>query len=61
MITAKQAAHRLGLSVQRVRAMIAAGKLKADKVGRDWVIQESSLDNVKVYGRPGRPKQEKGK
>lgn len=53
-ITTKQAAEKLGLSVQRIRALITAGRLPAQKLGRDFVIQENDLKLVAVR-IPGRP------
>jgi excisionase family DNA binding protein len=55
-MTTQEAAAALGVSVQRVRAMIKAGRLPATKHGRDWIIRESDLSGVKVYGKPGRPR-----
>ena len=55
-MTTNEAAKRLGISVGRVRKLIYAGKLNAIKLGRDWVIQEQELEDVKVYGKAGRPK-----
>lgn len=57
-LTANQAADLLGLSPQRVRRMCADGKIQSQKVGRDWIINESELKNVTVYGKAGRPKGE---
>lgn len=51
-----EAAERLELSVERVRQLIQEGKISAQKVGRDWIIPEQELDNVKVYGKSGRPR-----
>jgi excisionase family DNA binding protein len=56
MITTKQASNILGISERRVRQLIKSNKLQATRVGRDWVISESSLAEVKVYGHAGRPK-----
>ncbi len=41
--------------MRRVRQLIDEGKLEARQVGRDYVIATSSLEGVKVYGKPGRP------
>ncbi len=38
--------------------MIREGKITAQQVGRDYVIEESSLESVKTYGKAGRPKGE---
>ncbi len=60
LLNTTEAAERLGISARRVLALIEEGKLKAQKVGRDYAIQESALESVKVYGKAGRPpKQEK--
>jgi excisionase family DNA binding protein len=55
LLTTKEVAVRLGLSAIRVRELIRAGKIQAQQVGRDWVIEESALENVTVYGKAGRP------
>lgn len=57
LMTTEQAADRLELSERRVRALIKAGILTAQKIGRDWVIDEASIEDVKAKSRPrGRPK-----
>ena len=56
MISVSEAAGRLGLSVQRVRALIAEGRLKAQKIARDWAIPESALEKITVHGKAGRPR-----
>ncbi len=55
LLNTSEAAARLGISARRVLALIEAGKLVAQKVGRDYAIQESALEGVKVYGKAGRP------
>jgi excisionase family DNA binding protein len=50
----KEAAERLGLSQAHVKLLARQGKIKAKKVGRDWIVLE--LD----YERKRRPKQKKG-
>ena len=54
LITTKQAAERLGVSVKRVTALIREDRLPAEKVGRDWLINEKDLAKVKdrQTGRP---------
>lgn len=50
------AAHRLGVSDQRVRAMISAGAVDAQKVAGAWWISAESLARVAALNRPaGRP------
>jgi len=48
-------AQRLGVSQDRVRALIKAGRLPAKKLGRDWFIAPEDLALVKNR-KPGRPK-----
>ena len=55
MLTTSQAADALGVTPQRVRALILAGRLKAVKVGRDWLIRPPDLDAVRNR-KPGRPR-----
>jgi excisionase family DNA binding protein len=55
LLSTDQVAERLGISGRRVRALIAEGKLQATYVGGGYVIEESALDAVKVYGKAGRP------
>lgn len=53
-ITTKQAAEELFVSQRRVQALIKAGRLPAQKRGRDWYIKDDDL--WEVYDRkPGRP------
>lgn len=54
-IGTRQVSDILGVTPQRVRAMILAGRLKATKVGRDWLIDPPDLEAVK-YRKPGRPR-----
>lgn len=54
MLTTKEVAERLGVSLPRVHSFIKDGRLPAEKKGRDYFIKESDLkllDNRK----PGRP------
>jgi len=54
IITTAEAAKRLGVTANRVRAMIRAKRLKAFKYGREWLIDPKDLDAVKErkVGRP---------
>lgn len=42
-ITLRTAAAALGVSVRRVRQLIAEGVLPAQKVGRDWLIRPEDM------------------
>ena len=57
MLTTKQVAERLGVSVRRVHALIQGERLPAEKIGRDYLIKEADLRLVadRPTGRP--PKQ----
>lgn len=54
-LTTKEVAERLGVTVGRVRQMIADGQLPAQKIGRDNFIKETDLKLVKDR-KVGRPK-----
>ena len=47
IISTAEAAKRLGVTANRVRKMILAKRLKAIKVGREWLINPKDLDAVK--------------
>ena len=53
-LTTAEAAERLGVSPARVRQMVLAGQLPAEKFGRDLMILESNLKLVEDR-HPGRP------
>lgn len=55
LLSTSEAAEALGISIRRVVELIAEGKLTATKKGRDWLIHQSALAGVKVYGKAGRP------
>jgi len=46
-ITTTEAAALLGVTPQRVRALIKAGILEAEKWGRDWQIDAASVEERK--------------
>src|SRR5215207_5866753 len=54
VIGVEKAASILGVSPQRVRAMIAAGNIPAERVGRAWVISEAEIARPRrrSAGRP---------
>lgn len=56
LLNTTEAAEKLGVSVRRVRALIEEGKLKAKKLGRDYIIAQSDLATAVVYGKRGRPR-----
>ena len=58
LLTTKDAAERLGVTVKRVQAMIRAQRLPAEKAGRDYLIKEKDLQLV-ADRKPGRPRKNK--
>ncbi|HLL70052.1 MAG TPA: helix-turn-helix domain-containing protein [Pyrinomonadaceae bacterium] len=55
LLTTKEVAGRLGVTVKRVQQLIAAGRLPAEKMGRDYFIKEDDLKLV-ADRKPGRPR-----
>jgi len=60
LISTKIAAEKLGISVLRVQQLIWKDRLPAQKIGRDYVIDEKDLELVRDR-KPGRPPKEKTK
>jgi excisionase family DNA binding protein len=54
-ITTTEAARLLGISRNRVLALIKAGRLPAEKIGGVWLIKADDLKLVEVR-LPGRPR-----
>jgi excisionase family DNA binding protein len=55
LLTTKEVAERLKVSVRRVHALIEAERLPAQKYGRDYLIDEKDLKLVENR-KPGRPR-----
>jgi excisionase family DNA binding protein len=60
LLTTKEVSARLGVTIQRVQAMIRDGRLPASKFGRDYVIKEQDLKLV-ADRKPGRPRKQQGR
>lgn len=58
-LTTEEAARRLRVTPARVRQLVLAGLLPAEKFGRDLSIKASDLKLVENRPRPGRPKKTK--
>lgn len=56
-LTTQQAAEALGVTRQRIGAMIRAGRLRAERAGHTWLIKPAWLDAVRDR-KPGRPRRE---
>jgi excisionase family DNA binding protein len=54
LLTTQEAAERLGVTSARVRAMIIAGRLPAEKFGHVHMVKEEDLALV-ADRKPGRP------
>lgn len=46
MLTVPQAAERAGKDPETIRRWIRARRLRAEKVGTQWVIEEGDLDEL---------------
>lgn len=55
LLTTRQVAERLGVTLARVRALIAAGRLPSQQFGRDHLIKEEDVKLVENR-KPGRPR-----
>ncbi len=60
LISTKEAAEKLGISVLRVQQLIWQQRLPAQKIGRDYVINEKDLELVKDR-KTGRPPKQRSK
>jgi excisionase family DNA binding protein len=60
LLTTSQAAAELGITANRVAKLIRAGRLKAVKVGRDWLIEARALEAVRER-KPGNPHRKSGR
>jgi excisionase family DNA binding protein len=54
MLTTKEVAERLGVTMRRIQALIKNGRLPAQKFGRDYMVKEKDLKLV-AERKPGRP------
>lgn len=59
MLTTREAAAVLGISLRTVQAHIKAGNIRAEKHGRDYLITPSEIERFSKERRPAhRPKKE---
>ena len=54
LLTTKEVAEKLGVSMRMVQLLIQSGRLPAQKFGRDYMIKEKDLKLVgnRKVGRP---------
>lgn len=43
--TVREAASMLGVTERRVRFLVSQGRLKGEKMGRDWLIDRKSVQD----------------
>jgi excisionase family DNA binding protein len=56
VIGTDEASRRLGVTPSRLTAMIRTGIIRAQKIGRTWVLEESEVARVaKLERKAGRP------
>lgn len=60
VLTTKEAAEKLGVSVRRVIALIEAKRLPASRFGNAYSIKESDIELVRER-KAGRPKKPEAK
>ena len=63
LISTAEVAHRLGIHHYSVCRIIRDGRLRAQKIGKSWVVMSEDVAKLaKTYeARPGRPKKHKAK
>lgn len=58
MLTTKESAAELNIQPRSVKKLCQRGILKAEKIGRDWLIEEEEVERYQAQRKPaGRPKQ----
>lgn len=58
LLTTQDVAERINKTQQRVIQMINEGKLKATRIGRDFLITEDDLSRIQLTRPTGRPKKD---
>lgn len=53
-MNARQAADTLDVTVGRVRQLVDAGRLRAEKIGRYWLVQSGDVAEYQLSRRPDR-------
>ncbi len=51
MLTLVQAAEQLGVAPATLRAQIHRGKLTAQKLGRDWLVDSAEVERYKAVSQ----------
>ena len=58
LLTLPIAAEQLGIASDTLRAQIRRKRLRAERLGRDWVVEEREVARYRrdSLGKPGRPR-----
>jgi excisionase family DNA binding protein len=56
LLTAKEAAEKLGISLRQMQTLLKNNRLPARKFGNNWMIDEADLEFVRERPITGRPK-----
>ncbi len=59
LLSVREVAERLGISIRRVHQLITEGKLPAEKYGNQFLIKIKDAVAVTVHGKAGRPQKPK--
>ena len=51
-ITTAEAGQRLGVVAHTIRTWIKEGRLRAEKVGKSWIVEEPSVAELERQRRP---------
>lgn len=56
LMTLREAARQLGITADTLRAQIRRDRLRANKLGRDWLVEGAEVRRYRrdSLGRPGR-------
>lgn len=60
-VTTSEAAEIIGCNASRIRQLMKAGKLRGERVGRDWLVDRKSAEEYRDTDRKPGPKPGKKK
>jgi excisionase family DNA binding protein len=46
-LTSKEVADTVGFSHEHVRKLLQQGKIKGEKLGRNWIVEKKQLSKIK--------------
>lgn len=59
-LTSAEVAELYGFTPDHVRHLISQGKLKAEKIGRNWIVNKKHLKNLKRQRKSSKELQHAG-